>query len=139
MESEEMMEVKAGSKYFWDILPWDSPKPTVDGHEEFYVTSNSYRELEYDMQNKLLYRLAYRGLDYLGPNGQRRNWDNKQPSVIIINSDFEKVGEFDPPVNAVYTRMHFTHNGKLYLSLNHPDNNPSEDQMVFVGFKPERL
>lgn len=139
LKKDEMMEAKAGSKYFGDILPWDSPKPTVDGHEEFYVTSNSYRELEYDMQNKLLYRMAYRGVDYIGPNGQRRNWDNKPPSIIILNNDFEKIGEVDLQVNTIYTRMFFTHDGKLYLSLNHPDNNPSEDEMVFVGFKPEKL
>ena len=107
--------------------------------ESFYVPSNSYREIAFDKENKLLYRLAYRGVDYTGPDGQRRNWDNKPPSVIIINSDFEKVGEVDLPINTIYTRMYFTHNGKLYLSLNHPDNNPSEDQMVFVGFKPEGI
>ncbi|MFC4870505.1 DUF4221 family protein [Negadavirga shengliensis] len=136
-EKEELREREAGSKYFGDALPWDNP--TMDGHEEFYVTSNSYRELAYDEKNQLLYRLAYRGIDYIDPNGLRRNWDNKPPSVIIINSDFEKVGEVDLPVNTVYTRMYFTHNGKLYLSLNHPNNNPSEDEMVFVGFKPEKL
>jgi hypothetical protein len=109
----------------------------MDGHEEFYVTSNSYRELAYDKENQLIYRLAYRKVDYSGPGGKNRTWDNKPPSIIILNSDFEKIGEVDLPVNTIYTRMFFTHDGKLYLSLNHPDNNPSEDQMVFVGFKPE--
>ncbi|HSI75302.1 MAG TPA: hypothetical protein VK957_05395 [Lunatimonas sp.] len=70
---------------------------------------------------------------------KQRNWDNKLPSVIMINSDFEKVGEVDLPVNTIYTRMYFTHDDKLYLSLNHSDNNPSEDQMVFLGFKPENI
>jgi hypothetical protein len=137
LEKEELREREAGSKYFGDALPWDNP--TMEGHEEFYVTSNSYRELAYDQKNQLLYRLAYRGIDYISPDGLRRNWDNKPSSVIIINSDFEKVGEVDLPVNTVYTRMYFTHNGKLYLSLNHPDNNPPEDEIVFVGFKPEKL
>jgi len=137
LENQALIEREAGSKYFGDALPWESPD--MDGHEEFYVTSNSYRELAYDEENKLLYRLAYRKVDYIGPDGQRRNWDNKQPSIIIINSDFEKVGEVDLPLNTIYTRMYFTYNGKLYLSLNHPDNNPSEDEMVFVGYKPEKL
>jgi len=137
LENNKMIEKSAGSIHFGDALPWDSPG--MDGHEEFYVTSNSYRELAYDEQNKLLYRLAYQRVDYTGPDGLRRNWDNKLPSVIMINSDFEKVGEVDLPVNTIYTRMYFTHDGKLYLSLNHPDNNPSEDEMVFVGYKPEKL
>ena len=137
LETEDLIERPAGSKYFGDALPWDN---AVSGmSESFYVPSNSYREIAYDEENKLLYRLAYRGVDYTGPDGKQRNWDNKIPSVIIINSDFEKVGEVDLQVNTIYTRMYFTHNGKLYLSLNHPDNNPSEDQMVFVGYKPERL
>jgi len=137
LEKEELIEREAGSKHFGDALPWDN---AVSGmSESFYVPSNSYRELAYDEQNKLLYRLAYRKVDYVGPDGQRRNWDNKPPSVIMINSDFEKVGEVDLPVNTIYTRMYFTHDGKLYLSLNHPDNSPSEDEMVFVGYKPEKL
>ncbi|WP_240469667.1 DUF4221 family protein [Cyclobacterium sp. SYSU L10401] len=137
LETEELIEKPAGSKHFGDALPWDN---AVSGmSESFYVPSNSYREIAYDKENQLLYRLAYQGVDYIGPDGQRRNWDNKPPSVIIINSDFEKIGEVDLPVNTIYTRMYFTHDGKLYLSLNHPDNNPSEDQMVFVGFKPEEL
>ncbi|WP_439484231.1 DUF4221 family protein [Cyclobacterium plantarum] len=137
LEKNDLMSKPAGSKHFGDALPWENPN--MDGHEEFYVTSNSYREVVYDEKNQLLYRLAYQGVDYIGPDGQRRNWDNKPPSVIMINSDFEKVGEVDLPLNTIYTRMYFTHDGKLYLSLNHPDNNPSEDQMVFVGFKPEEL
>jgi len=137
LKKEELIEREAGSKHFGDALPWDN---AVSGmSESFYVPSNSYRELAYDEENKLLYRLAYRKVDYIGPDGQRRNWDNKQPSIIIINSDFEKVGEVDLPLNTIYTRMYFTYNGKLYLSLNHPDNNPSEDEMVFVGYKPEKL
>ncbi|MFO7825349.1 MAG: DUF4221 family protein [Cyclobacterium sp.] len=137
LEKNDLMAKPAGSKHFGDALPWENPN--MDGHEEFYVTSNSYREVVYDEKNQLLYRLAYQGVPYIGPDGQRRNWDNKPPSVIMNNSDFEKVGEVDLPVNTIYTRMYFTHDGKLYLSLNHPDNNPSEDRMVFVGYKPEEL
>ena len=132
-----MTEKAAGSKYFEDILPWS--KPDNERYEEFYVSSNSYRELAYDEERKILYRMAYRKVNYIGADGLRRNWDNKLPSVIILDEDFEKIGEVDLPQNIYYTRSYFTHEGKLYLSLNHPDNNPSEDQMVFVGFKPTKL
>ncbi|WP_339926500.1 DUF4221 family protein [uncultured Cyclobacterium sp.] len=137
LEKEELIEKEAGSRHFGDALPWEHAES--GNSESFYVPSNSYREIAYDEENKLLYRLAYQGVDYIGPDGEQRNWDNKLPSVIMINSDFEKVGEVDLPLNTIYTRMYFTHNGKLYLSLNHPDNSPSEDKMVFVGFKPEKL
>jgi len=137
LEKEELIEKAAGSKYFGDALPWS--KPDNERHEEFYVSSNSYRELAYDDENGTMYRIAYRGVDYVGPDGQRRNWDNKSPSVVIINEDFEKVGEVDLSQNTYDTRSYFTYDSKLYLSLNHPENNPSEDRMVFVGFKPEKL
>lgn len=136
LDKEELTEKSAGSKYFGDILPWSKPN---NEHEEFYVSANSYRELAYDEERKILYRIAYRKMDYIGVDGLRRNWDNKLPSVIVFNEDFEKIGEVDLSVNTIYTRIYFTHKGKLYLSLNHPDNNPSEDIMVFVGFKPEKL
>ena len=137
LEKEELIEKAAGSKYFGDALPWS--KPDSERHEEFYVSSNSYRELAYDDENGTMYRIAYRGVDYVGPDGQRRNWDNKSPSVVIINEDFEKLGEVDLSQNTYDTRSYFTYDSKLYLSLNHPENNPSEDRMVFVGFKPEKL
>jgi hypothetical protein len=133
-QAGEILEKFAGSKYFGDVYSWDNP--VDDKHEQFYVESNSYRELIYDKDNELLYRLAYRGLDYVDIDGERRNWDNKVPSIIILNKYFDKIGEFDIPANTFYTRNFFVFNGKLYLSTNHPDNNPSENIMVFVGFKP---
>src|SRR5690606_25177 len=109
MDNGTIHQRAAGSRHFGDALPWDNP--TMDGHEEFYLSSNSYRELAYDEENKLLYRLAYRAVDYVGPDGQRRNWDNKPPSVIILDEDFEKMGEVDLPQNTYYTRSYFTHQG----------------------------
>lgn len=132
--TEEVIERPGGSKYFGDVLPWS--KPDNERDEEFYVSSNSYQGLIYDELNKLLYRIAFQGVDYIDVNGQRRNSENKIPSLIILDDELNKVGEVDLPANTFYTRSFFAHEGKIYLSLNHPDNSTSEDKLVFVGFKP---
>ena len=134
--TEQVFQRPGGSKYFGDVMPW--PKPDNERDEEFYVSSNSYQGLVYDELNKLLYRIAFRGVDYIDLNGQKRNAEDKVPSVIILNEDLTKVGEFDLPTGTFYTRISFSNEGKIYLSLNHPDRRTSEDELVFVGFEPAK-
>lgn len=134
MATEQVFQRPAGSKYFGDVLPW--PKPDNERDEEFYVSSNSYQGLIYDELNKLLYRIALRGVDYMDLNGERRGAEDKIPSLIILDEDMEKVGEWDLPSATFNTRTSFSYEGRIYLSLNHPDRNTSEDELVFVGFKP---
>lgn len=134
MVTEEVFERPGGSKYFGDVMPW--PTPDDERDEEFFVSSNSYQGLIYDESNKFLYRIAFQGVDYIAVNGQRRKSENKIPSLIILDDGLNKVGEVDLPANTFYTRSFFAHEGKVYLSLNHPDNSTSEDELVFVGFKP---
>ncbi|MCH7409617.1 DUF4221 domain-containing protein [Belliella sp. DSM 111904] len=134
IDSEELTYAAAGHRGHGDILPLDNPSPNHD--EQEYVESDSYREIVYDQETGYLYRFAYDGLDYKDLDGRRRTWDNKKPSIIILDNNMKKVGEYELPQNKFYTRMYFTHRGKLYISINHPDNNPSEDELIFVGLKP---
>jgi hypothetical protein len=134
MVTDKVFQRPAGSKYFGDVMPW--PNPDNERDEEFYVSSNSYQGLVYDELNRLLYRTAFRGVDYIDLNGQKRNTEDKIPSLIILDEDLVKLGEFDLPAGTFYTRTTFSHEGKIYLSLNHPDRQTSEDELVFVGFEP---
>ncbi len=134
IETDELSQRNAGSTYFGDALPWERPEPNRD--EAYYVEADSYRDIIYDPVGKFLYRIAYRGVGFLDADGNQRDWNNKIPSVIILDESLEKVGELDLPVNTYYTRSLFPYKGKLYISLNHPDNNPNEDKLMFVGFKP---
>lgn len=106
MDSGSLKQSPAGSKHFGDAMPWDNP--TSGMSESFYVPSNSYREMAYDEGAELLYRIAYQGVDYIGTDGLRRNWDNKLPSIIILDKGFEKVGEVDLSQNTYDTRSFFT-------------------------------
>ncbi|MFN3800995.1 DUF4221 family protein [Belliella pelovolcani] len=134
INSEVLTYASAGLSEYGDILPLDTP---ISGHDEQeYLESNSYREIVYDKETGYLYRFAYEGLDYKDLNGIRRNWDNKKPTIVILEGSMKKVGEYELPQNELYTRMYFTHQGKLYISINHPNNNPSEDELIFVGLRP---
>jgi len=130
---ETITYVEAGHSKFGDVLPLNRPNPSLD--EKEYVENNSYREIVFDKETGYLYRFAYEGVDYKDLDGKRRTWDNKISSIIILDNELEKVGEFQLPVNQFYTRMFFTYQGKLYVSINHPDNNPSEDELIFVGLQ----
>jgi hypothetical protein len=132
--TEEVFERPGGSKYFGDVMPW--PAADNERDEEFYVSSNSYEGLVYDELNRLLYRIALRGVDYIDLSGEKRDAEDKVPSLIILDEDMEKVGELDLPAATFYTRTSFCHEGRIYLSLNHPNQHTSEDELVFVGFKP---
>ena len=80
--------------------------------------------------------MALRGVDYIDLDGQKRNAEDKVPSLIILDEDLVKVGEFDLPANTFYTRTSFSYKGKIYLPLNPHNGKISEDELVFVGFEP---
>lgn len=88
--TEEVFERPGGSKYFGDVMPW--PTPDNERDEEFYVSSNSYGGLVYDELNRLLYRIALRGVEYIDLRGEKRDAEDKLPSLIILDEDLEKVG-----------------------------------------------
>ncbi|GAA5038023.1 hypothetical protein GCM10011506_35490 [Marivirga lumbricoides] len=125
----------AGSKYFSVIPSWENP--AAGKSEKFYIESNSYREILYDKWNKLYYRLAYRKVEYLDKNNRRVNWDYKIPSIIILNEQFEKVGEYDLPENTYYTRNTFITPAGLFISINHDENKKANENFLsFQLFKP---
>ncbi|GAB2623617.1 DUF4221 family protein [Belliella aquatica] len=132
LDSEDISYAEAGHSSFGDLLPLENP--ISEFSERDYI--NTYREIAYDNETGYLYRFAYEGVDYKDLDGRRRTWDNKKPSIIILDKEMNKVGEYHLPIDQFYTRMYFTHQGKLYVSINHPDNNPSEDELIFVGLKP---
>jgi hypothetical protein len=134
LDSEKINFAEAGHSNFGDVLPLNKPIP--EREEQEYIENNSYREIAFDNDTGYLYRFAYERVDYIDAEGRRRTWDNKKPSIIILDKNMKKLGEYKVPSNQFYTRMFFTHNGKLYVSINHPDNNPSEDELIFVGLKP---
>ncbi len=132
--NDTLSYAEAGHSSFGDIALDKNPQPEQD--ERSYIEGNSYREVAYDPMKGYLYRFAYQGVDYIDGSGKRKTWDNKIPSIVILDKQLQKVGEYELPLNHFYTRMYFMHNGKLYISINHPDNNPSEDDLIFIGLEP---
>lgn len=126
----------AGSKYFQQIPDWDQPDSNED--ERFYIESNSYREILFDKWRNVYYRFAYQKVDYFDKNNMRVNWNYKIPSIIILDSNFEKIGEYDLSQNTYFTRNTFVAPEGLFISINHAENSLSdEDILQFQLFKPK--
>jgi hypothetical protein len=124
-----------GSKYFHEIPEWSAPDSNED--ERFYIESDSYREVLFDPWKKLYYRFAYRKVNYFDENNMRVNWDYKNPSIVILDEDFRKIGEYDLPENTYYTRNNFVSPEGLYISINHDQNKDADENKIsFQLFKP---
>ena len=128
----------AGSKFFDFIPEWENP---ISGKSEpFYVESNSYRELVYDKWRNVYYRFAYQGVNYISTSGEQRDWNDKKPSIVILDRQFENVGEPVLATGTYFTRNFFVGKEGLYISNNHRKNkNLSKDHLSFTLFKLQQL
>lgn len=134
-ENKNLNWYYGGSKHFHEIPDWSKP---ASGHsEKFYIESDSYREIIYDKWRDVYYRMAYRKVDYVDKNGLRVNWNYKLPSIIILDKDFKKIGEYDLPKNTYYTRNTFVGAKGLYISINHEENlDADENYLSFQLLEP---
>jgi hypothetical protein len=128
----------APSRYFDEVLPWQTEPIDVtdDGDEEFYITSNSYKSILWDKWRKVYYRFAERGVELFDDEGLRRDWTDKKLSVIIIDEEFNVVGESEIPSNTYFIADSFVTKDGLHISTNH-EKNPAlqEDYFKFHVFK----
>jgi hypothetical protein len=130
-------KIAAPSKYFSNIPPWkEKPGNEVEGHEEFYIENNSYKSILWDPYRKVYYRFAERGVDRIDLNGQFNTWYDKLVSVMILNEDFEKIGETDLEQSRYRISNSFVGEDGLYISTSN-EKNPdyNEDFMRFDIYK----
>ncbi|MGM0579196.1 MAG: DUF4221 family protein [Bacteroidota bacterium] len=124
-----------GSKHFHEIPDWN--KPASGQSEKFYIESDSYREIIYDKWRDVYYRFAYRKVDYTDKNGAKVNWNYKFPSIIILDKELKKIGEYDLPKDTYYTRNTFVGEKGLYISINHEENlEADENYLSFQLLEP---
>jgi hypothetical protein len=126
-------EVIAPSQYFAEIPPLMKDGGTAKvGDQDFYITNNSYKSILWDPYRKVYYRFAERGVELKDVNGQFNTWNDKLVSVIILNEDFEILGETDLPQSKYRISNSFVGKEGLYISTSN-EKNPdySEDIMSF--------
>ena len=141
MVTDNLKDVKwynAKSKYL------KSMKPNVDNHTNDlnalikYMEKPKYFHLLYDKYRDVYYRFAIMPCelaknespyDYFAPKA-------REFSVIILNNEFEIIGETKFPGNKYFFLMSFVGKDGLYISENNLANPEfDEDKLVFSCFK----
>jgi hypothetical protein len=121
----------AGSKHHTKIqsLKKSVEQTTVDDEVRFYMENTVYHEIIYDKYNKLYYRFAHLPV-YDGYS--TRDFIHKKPiSVIILDENFNKVGETLLPANKYYSRQCFVSPEGLHIQVLSDD----DDWLKFKVFR----
>ncbi len=131
-----LIEYEARSNYY------GNKKIPVNEHHNMkkHVESSRYSSIYYDFSNRLYYRffIIGKGLNK-DDNLMSISRYPTQFSIIIINTDFEVVGETLLPENEYNPRMSFMTEEGLYISSNHIESDEfDENKIKFRLFKIRR-
>ena len=117
----------AGSSYF------KTPPPA---NPEIGVTARpqSYGGILYDEVNEVYYRMALHGVaDILKAE---HGFDDQEISIIILDKDFNKIGESRLPKGKHNFRQWFVGPDGLYISNHHPSQlSPDSKEISFTQYK----
>lgn len=102
-----------------------------------YIEGYAYRFIIFDKYRKVYYRFVHHPMEYIDPsNGLARRLEDKPESIIILDENFNKIGEYELPVGKYLTENYFVNSEGLWISNNHPDNpDLDENFLSFTLFK----
>lgn len=104
---------------------------------EELITTTIYWGLVYDKYRKLYYRMADKPINFMPRHRSNLAVYQKPLSVIILNEDFEKVGETDLPEDTYILYGHFVGKEGLYIPRLNPEYEDfSEDQITYSIYQP---
>ena len=96
-----------------------------------YVESSCYLALVYDKYRKVYYRFVYPGIDVSKDDDVIKLCEFRRAfSVMIIDEDFNVLGETLMPENTYNSNMFFINEAGLWISTNHPDNPDFEEDAI---------
>ena len=91
-----------------------------------------YWHLIYDKYRKVFYRFALHPYEYLKDKSPIEEDCGREFSIIVLNDNYERIGEISFPGNTYNYRLCFVGKKGLYLSLNNQENPIfSEDELFF--------
>lgn len=106
-------------------------------HEKNYFSQPSFGLIHYDKYNGLYYRFAFDGISDTDLNDSDPERATVKPTrIIILDEDFNKVGEVKLPRFKYDTRMSFVGKKGLHIKVKDKEN---EDILTFDVFQPEDL
>lgn len=132
-ENETIKSYPTPSNYFDTIVPYDdefSYEWDQNKLDEYNFLSPRYWGVVYDQYNKVTYRFALR------PNSKekyREGVRNMQVSLIILDENYQKIGEFEVDREVYDSRMYFVSNEGLHIA-NKKKFSENEDSIIFDIF-----
>ncbi len=126
----EYKEVK--SRYIGEMKPFSAQSTNDAALQKELCEYPAYSNIMYDSYNKVYYRMVYvpqeidRKVDILSLYRTGR----KQFSIMILDEDFNVIGEHLFPPYTYNPRLSFVSKGKLYISLNNIMNPDYSDDVI---------
>lgn len=126
----------AASSYFSEIPSNRDKKTDADSRLKYYLSTPSYQSVIYDPYQDLYYRIALQPISEEElMSGDPEKSGIKHASIIILNSDFKKIGETLLPRFSYTETMFFVSPDGLFLG-NWEISRKDENKLVFTNFKP---
>jgi hypothetical protein len=104
--------------------------------EEYNIQTDAYEDIVYDSYRKVYYRFATKGRAELPEKRVVSGAIYKPAYVIILDKNFNKIGETRLPENRHNVQSFFVGKKGLYISDSHPDNPTNrEDRLTFTCYE----
>ncbi len=135
----ELTSYLAQSKYFSEIKPMQSKDFSRENRIKYFLTTPDYNAIIFDKFRNVYYRFAHLPISSDDLSSRDMNKSRiKHTSVIILDADFNKIGENLIPRFSYTETMFFVtreglHLGKWETSINH------EDTLTFGVFQLEKV
>ncbi len=134
--SEKKMTYYAGTRYRKSYTkPFENPDESRD-LSGYALQTIYYEGLSYDPYRQVYYRLACLPVEIKDEDGNMNDIFNKPISVIILDKEFNIIGETRLADNTYRVFMFFVGKEGLFIAKTNP-HNPTleEDYLVFTRFK----
>ena len=120
------------SRYIGEMKPFSSESTNDAVLQRELCEHPSYGKIIYDSCNKVYYRVAYvpQEIDKKVDALSLFRTGRKQFSIMILDEDFNVIGEHLFPTYTYNPRLSFVSKGKLYISLNNIMNPDYSDDVI---------
>ena len=120
------------SRYIGEMKPFSSESTNDAVLQRELCEHPSYGKIIYDSCNKVYYRVAYvpQEIDKKVDALSLFRTGRKQFSIMILDEDFNVIGEHLFPPYTYNPRLSFASKGKLYISLNNIMNPDYSDDVI---------
>lgn len=129
----------AGSRFIEaKINPMEIPDNAHD--LEYALTTPYYGAIVYDHYRDVYYRFVKHAIDYKDADGQVNEFHEKPISIIMLDKNFNILGEKMLPKDKFVDFLYFVATEGLFVSTGNPANpNLNQDIAEYVCFKIEKV